>query len=492
MAESKELVKLIRYEFRFTDLWSKLSDFELELYKIPESVKEYSNLCAKTLENIYPQAALEILSHADITINNSKSDDTSMSMMEIYVESLIDFEVLPDPDEIDAVASVCDRVFNEQLDDWMIPKDFRPIIQAKSHTQIPMSVIRWLCSQELIEATIRVTDRWLVLADDFSKIKSLVAFAHNPIQLNAFWDKNDVIACYLEDMPDVLLLNIPENVKLLIASKQGLDPMLFTADNTLCELRRVENKVELKIEHFIDTTGWSGWKWSYQEWTTALEEQARQKDIVCEVQFVERNEQQEASGIAFVMSLNVVDEMILQMLIQEGLGRLSSIIDDTDLALKGGPLWDDEADKIYQKNEDAFCQEVLLKLLRQMKFENVRYIHGGDEFGRDFIFKEETSFFKTRYYGLQAKAGNISGEAGSLIDKILSQIEDAFSMAYEEPGSPDVYIDTMIIATSGRFARNAIKKIRRKTPDHLVGSLYFWDKKTIQSLVAHYWRKEND
>lgn len=246
--------------------------------------------------------------------------------------------------------------------------------------------------------------------------------------------------------------------------------------------------MELEIEHFIDTTGWSGWKWSYLDWTGALKEQAERKGIGCEIQIVDRNDKPEADGISFYMSINVMQELTIQTVIQEGLRKLSNIVDHADLSLNGGPVWDDEADKIYQKDEKRFCEDVLDKLLVQMRYKVVRYIHGGDEYGRDFIFEEDTSFLRPRYYGLQAKAGDISGKARSKIDMILSQIEDAFAMPYKkEPGRPDIYIDTMIIAISGEFTSNAIEKIREKTPKHLIGSLFFWDKKIIRTLISYYW-----
>lgn len=492
MAESKELVKLIRYEFSSSNLLATLNDFELLLYKIPESIQKYSELCQDELKRIYPKATIEMISHDDSSMDDQKSD-TSAIGPEAYVESLIDFEELPDPDEADTVVNVCERIFKEHLDEWTITKDLRPIIQVKIHTKIPITVVRWLCSQKLIEATNKVTDSWLVLRDDIPKIKSLVTFIHNPMELNTSFNRHTSVACYLEEMSNISLFYIPENTKLLVASKKGLGAKLFTPDNTLCQLHRVKDKVELQIEHFIDTTGWSGWKWTYLDWANALKKQADSKGATCEIQLAERNNQQEATGISFSLSLKATKKTTIQILIQEGLGRLSGIIDDANLELNGGPVWDDEADKIYQKDERRFCEDVLDKLLVKMQYKIVRYIHGGDEYGKDFIFEEDTSFLRPRYYGLQAKAGDISGRAKSKIDMILAQIDDAFAIPYKkEPGRPDIYIDTMIIAISGEFKSNAIEKIREKTPKHLVGSLFFWDKRIIRSLISYYWRKEND
>ena len=74
-------------------------------------------------------------------------------------------------------------------------------------------------------------------------------------------------------------------------------------------------------------------------------------------------------------------------------------------------------------------------------------------------------------YGVQVKAGNLSGEAGSEIDKIIAQIGDAFSMPYLNTTSREKrYISDLIIAISGRFTENAKDKIVEKVNR---GNIYF-------------------
>ena len=65
-----------------------------------------------------------------------------------------------------------------------------------------------------------------------------------------------------------------------------------------------------------------------------------------------------------------------------------------------------------------------------MGFTDVKYNHSKREFGKDLTFSEMNKFGVRRNYGVQVKAGDLSGEAGSEIDKIIAQIEDAFSMPY--------------------------------------------------------------
>jgi len=129
----------------------------------------------------------------------------------------------------------------------------------------------------------------------------------------------------------------------------------------------------------------------------------------------------------------------------------------------------------------------------KMGFEGVRYVHGRDEYGRDFIFSEVNRFNKDRYIGLQAKKGSISGTANSEIDDLFSQIRRALEMEYEEPGDPPIYLSEIIVAISGSFTNNAKKIIRRKLMSLAsIGSVYFWDKATILSLIRKFWIDEQD
>ena len=125
-----------------------------------------------------------------------------------------------------------------------------------------------------------------------------------------------------------------------------------------------------------------------------------------------------------------------------------------------------------------------------MGFLFVRYIHGRKEYGKDFTFSEVTPFANHRHYGLQAKAGGISGKVNSATDELLGQLNDAFSMPYYELGSKEPrYISTFIIAISGSSTENAREKIVAKMPKGTIGSVYFLDKESITELIERYWKQ---
>jgi hypothetical protein len=164
-------------------------------------------------------------------------------------------------------------------------------------------------------------------------------------------------------------------------------------------------------------------------------------------------------------------------------GELKLAMREADVALAGG-VWDQR----FETDEAAFCTDLLLPLFRRMGFLNVRYRHGVKEYGKDFTFSEMTPFRGLRHYGVQAKAGSLSGGVNSAIDEIIGQIHDGFAMPYYELGSSDPrYVSTFIVAVSGSFTGNAKDKLAEKIPTGLTGSILFLDRESIAELVERYW-----
>ncbi len=149
-------------------------------------------------------------------------------------------------------------------------------------------------------------------------------------------------------------------------------------------------------------------------------------------------------------------------------------------------IWSDD----FEKDEPKFSSELLLPLMRKMNFDNVQYIHGKREYGRDFLFSEVNKFGESIYYGMQVKTGDISGKVNSEIDMLIEQLNDAFSMPFYLLGNKNShYISSFIIAISGRFMENAKEKIMHKVPDELSGNVFFWDKEKLMELIERNWSK---
>lgn len=184
--------------------------------------------------------------------------------------------------------------------------------------------------------------------------------------------------------------------------------------------------------------------------------------------------------------LTVADSDDLEKSLALHVKSIRGIQKEAEIALSG-MQWRQE----YETDESLFCNEFLTPLLLRMGFLQLRYTHGKKEYGKDFTFSEMTPFGDLRHYGLQAKAGNVSGGVNAAIEEIIGQINDAFNMPYLELGSKDDrYISTFIVAISGRFTENAREKIVNKIPKGLTGSVYFLDRERLLELVQRFWKAQ--
>jgi hypothetical protein len=179
--------------------------------------------------------------------------------------------------------------------------------------------------------------------------------------------------------------------------------------------------------------------------------------------------------------------LLEDMPIDKAISRFNEIVEEIEGQTER-ILEREEISSEVLNDEKRFSIEVLLPLLRNMGFVDVKYNHGKREFGKDITFSEIDKFGVRRNYGIQAKAGDLSGEAGAEIDQIIAQIEDAFKMSYIDTTSREKrYISDLIVAISGRFTDNAKDKIMEKANRR---NLYFLDIDKIQELLTQYMKKQ--
>lgn len=473
MAQNKELVQLVRYQFSLASFFNQSSASD---HKIEESAQKYVDLCSEGLQRLYPNATVEIV-------------ESSSEVVEPYVEAWDQStgELVPDLEELQIVDELCQRISESFA--WLVDRKRVLVSKSQVYTDIPPIILRWACHNGLVEGAEKVTGFWDFPLDQLPQIREQIRFVNRSEISEVSPLQKQTAVCYLEEVKEVFVITLPQHVRFLVAFKQDYKEMFFRPKNSLFLICRADQKAQVEIEHFIDVEKWSHPNWNYAAYAKALNSRSSKHGIECAYQVFERDGRKEIDGISFRFTQPLLSqESTVQVLFDKTLRILSEVINEAELSLSGGPIWDE----VYEQNEDRFCKEVLEPLLNKMGFVSVRYVHGDDEYGRDFIFAEETPFNELRHYGLQAKRGKISGGTKSDIDTILSQIQDSFAMPYtkEPKARSEIYISTMIIAISGEFTRNAIEKIRNKMPPYLVGSVYFWDKPKIRSLIAQYWGKE--
>lgn len=136
-------------------------------------------------------------------------------------------------------------------------------------------------------------------------------------------------------------------------------------------------------------------------------------------------------------------------------------------------------------DEKHFTLHIVLPILRKLGFTNVRYNHGKKEYGKDIVFARITEFFELEHWGAQVKFGDISGGAGSEIDSIIAQADDAFKMPfYDVYARQKAKISKLTIIISGKFTENAIEKICEKIESSaLKNNLIFIDGEKLANLI---------
>ncbi len=143
----------------------------------------------------------------------------------------------------------------------------------------------------------------------------------------------------------------------------------------------------------------------------------------------------------------------------------------------------------YEKNEKLFSQNLLQPLFLKMGFDKVIYNHGNKEFGKDFILSKINEFGIEDFYGVQVKAGGISGKVNSQIDELIGQCNDTFTIPWKDIKRNEYYVSKLIIVVSGNFSENAKEKIKYKMNDFIKPNIIFLDKDLIISLNRKYLNK---
>lgn len=280
--------------------------------------------------------------------------------------------------------------------------------------------------------------------------------------------------CSLSDLASEQSQLLPKGLALEIQSEDGFGTFFFHE----VELSEAREGMAMAFRCHTPNKYWEG-KFGLATFITAIREEVGHHDN-WRVPQVELDD--DWKGITVERTVALGDP--IEASIRAAASDLKLMLHSAEVALSG-LTWSDE----YAEKEDLFCRELLQPLLRRMGFLFVRYTHGKREYGKDFTFSELTPFGHHRHYGLQAKAGDVSGGVNASIDELLGQIADAFAMPYYELGSKDPrFISTFIIAISGRFTENAREKIVDKMPRGLIGSVYFLDRERITELVERYWK----
>jgi hypothetical protein len=284
------------------------------------------------------------------------------------------------------------------------------------------------------------------------------------------------------ELPELQELNFTivdfhDDVIVQTSSVDGFGSYLFYD----LEFYKADNNIEFVYRCHQPNKYWEG-QWGLSTLLVTLADIAKDStDFEVDLETLEIEDDWKALEITF----KIDSDFNFKDVIRKYSELLKEIVNRTELVLSG-VVWKKE----YETNEKLFCTDIIFPLLRKMDFIDVRFSHGTKEYGKDFTFSEITKFGNLRHYALQAKAGNMRGNVNSDIDEIIGQLDDAFSMPYNEISANETrYISTFIVAISGNFTENAKEKIAQKTPPSFKGSIYFLDKDKILELIEKYWKR---
>jgi hypothetical protein len=142
-------------------------------------------------------------------------------------------------------------------------------------------------------------------------------------------------------------------------------------------------------------------------------------------------------------------------------------------------------------NEEDYTTNVVIPLLRQLGYSEVTYNHGIAEFGKDVVFADYDRFGNKVYHAAQVKVGDLSGSNKSKVNDIISHIERAFDIAFDDLISKTgVRLSHFFVIVSGRFVGNArqafVGSSRLSTYLH---RLHFYEGHQLESLATRAFRE---
>ncbi|MTI47667.1 MAG: hypothetical protein FH761_07480 [Firmicutes bacterium] len=218
--------------------------------------------------------------------------------------------------------------------------------------------------------------------------------------------------------------------------------------------------------------------WSYKKFMETLKEVCDSYDYV----FVNNFDKSENDNLfrAFFLSMlvNIKDYKDFNAVFIECGSICKKLIDITEQRLKG-IWWSSE----YEKDEMLFCKTFLTPYFNSLRFDRVIFNHGNKEFGKDYLLESTNKFDHKEYYGVQVKAGKLSGAASIDIQEIVNQIDMAFEVPYKFNNGTEIYVSKVIIAISGNFTDNAKERIFRKVDRYKFSNLIFISKKELNSII---------
>jgi hypothetical protein len=138
------------------------------------------------------------------------------------------------------------------------------------------------------------------------------------------------------------------------------------------------------------------------------------------------------------------------------------------------------------KDEADFTKNFLMEFFRELWYSDVKYTHWMKEYWKDIVMRIQDKLWNWRYIWVQAKAWNVSGSSQWIVDTLITQVKDWFTMDIPDFDSKwKVYMSEFIVVTNWKFTDNATDKILQKITDNAMkNNVYFMDSAKIESKLS--------
>ena len=147
-------------------------------------------------------------------------------------------------------------------------------------------------------------------------------------------------------------------------------------------------------------------------------------------------------------------------------------------------------DAIASLPEEALTRDIVIPLLQEMGYKDVRYVHGNFEHGVDVLYTEETPF-GTEFCGIQIKAVSIHGtkaRKGGNVIELINQASAALRHRFiDERDNTEKSLDKYFVMTSASITDVAVAEIRDALRE-FGRTVRFVDGQALTQYVLHHLR----
>ncbi|WP_339711621.1 hypothetical protein [uncultured Kriegella sp.] len=281
---------------------------------------------------------------------------------------------------------------------------------------------------------------------------------------------------------DTTINQIPNNISIILFENETAEEYNFTNIFRLSAIEKIDDILRVSVSSWGDDLLHIDYKDYVYYRTMILEAQTLSSPPI--IEYLEEKGVEDCSSLSMVFKFKNEKESIKSILEEELKPLLENLEKIVDLQIN-----DFKWNLDYEKNEKLFSQDLLQPLFSKMGFDKVIYNHGTKEFGKDFILSRINEFGIEDFYGVQVKAGGVSGKVNSQIDELIGQCDDTFKIPWKDIKRNEYPISKLIIAISGNFSENAKEKIKYKINDVIKSNIIFLDKDLIISLNRKHLKK---